>query len=76
MRFTQHNTFMAVNNETKSVHHYHVADNYNFYQEEIFGRNNLKEPWDVDQLPDGRIIVCDGLVGHSVKVTFESPLCS
>lgn len=33
-----------------------------------YGSKHLKEPLDVDQLPDGRIVVSDGKEGHCVKL--------
>ena len=68
MRFTHDNTLIAVSNETKLVHRYQISDNYDLDQGEKIGHTNLKDPWDVAQLPDGRIAVCDGEEGHSVKV--------
>lgn len=33
-----------------------------------YGAKRLREPLDVDQLPDGRIVVSDGKEGHCVKL--------
>ena len=69
MCFTKDNDLFAVNRETKTVHHYKLSQDYSTRRElAIFGREKLKNPMEVNQLPDGRVVVCDGGAGHSVKV--------
>ena len=64
---TKDNKLLVVNYGSKSIHQYNLSLEY-LTEECVFGGRNLKDPKDIDQLPDGRIVVCDGDEGHSVKV--------
>ena len=68
MQFTRNYDFFGVERNSEEVVQYSVSRDYRFTFKTRFGKSKLEDPWEVDQLPDGRVVVCDGVIGHSVKI--------
>ena len=69
MSITAAGHLLAVDNQSNSVFHYAFNGNkYHFRLVCKFGESCLRDPLDVAQMRDGRVVVTDGKGGHSVKV--------
>ena len=62
------NDLFIVNANKREVSRYTIEKDSKIQFLQSYGSKKLKQPLDVDQMPDGRIVVSDGKEGHSVKV--------